>query len=150
MNAIPGEAVMEVDLRSASQHELLRLDAFFRRAVREAVDDENATRRKDDLPLELDLQLIGERPSGETRADARIVELAQEATRSMGFAPRLDQASTDSNVPIALGLPAITLGGGGNSGNSHTLEEWYDPRNRESGLKRALLVILGMVGIKAG
>jgi tripeptide aminopeptidase len=150
VNAIPGEAVMEVDLRSASEQELLRIDAFFRRAVREAVDDENATRRRDDLPLELNLQLIGERPSGETRADAPLVELAQEATRAMGFSPRLDQASTDSNVPISLGLPAITLGGGGTSGNSHTIDEWYDPRGRESGLKRALLVILGIVRIKAG
>jgi tripeptide aminopeptidase len=150
VNAIPGEAVMEVDLRSASEDQLLRLDAFFRRAVREAVDDENATRRKDDLPLELNLHLIGERPSGETRPDAAIVELAQEATRALGFTPRLDQASTDSNVPISLGIPAITLGGGGASGSSHTLEEWYDPRGRESGLKRALLVILAMVRIKAG
>lgn len=150
VNAIPGEAVMEVDLRSSSEHELLRLDAFFRRAVREATDDENATRRKDDLPLELNLQLIGERPSGETRADAPIVELAREATRALGFTPRLDQASTDSNVPISLGVPAITLGGGGLSGNSHTIEEWYDPSDRESGLKRALLVILGMVRVKTG
>lgn len=150
VNAIPGEAVMEVDLRSASEQELLRLDAFFRRAVREAADDENVTRRKDDLPLELNLQLIGERPSGETRPDAPIVELAQEATRALGFTPRLDQASTDSNVPISLGLPAITLGGGGMSGNSHTIDEWYDPRDREAGLKRALLVILGIVKVKTG
>ncbi len=150
VNAIPGEAVMEVDLRSASEHELLRLDAFFRRAVREAADDENASRRKDDLPLELNLQLIGERPSGETRPDAQLVELAQEATRALGFRPRLDQASTDSNVPISLGLPAITLGGGGMSGSSHTLDEWYDPSEREAGLKRALLVILGMVKVKTG
>jgi len=150
VNAIPREAVIEVDLRSASEYELLRLDAFFRRAVREAADDENTTRRKDDLPLELNLQLIGERPSGETRADSPIVELAQEATRALGFTPRLDQASTDSNVPISLGVPAITLGGGGMSGNSHTIDEWYDPRDREAGLKRALLVILGMVKVKTG
>lgn len=150
VNAIPGEAAMEVDLRSASEHELLRLDAFFRRTVREAADDENATRRKDDLPLELNLQLIGERPSGETRTDSPIVELAQEATRVLGFTPRLDQASTDSNVPISLGLPAITLGGGGISGNSHTLDEWYDPSGRAAGLKRALLVTLGMVKVKTG
>jgi tripeptide aminopeptidase len=150
VNAIPGEAVMEVDLRSASEPELLRLDAFFRRAVREAADDENSTRRKDGLPLELNLQLIGERPSGETPADSAIVVLAQAATRALGFTPRLDQASTDSNVPISLGLAAITLGGGGTSGNSHTIDEWYDPRNREAGLKRALLVILGMVRLKAG
>ncbi|MGH9969803.1 MAG: M20/M25/M40 family metallo-hydrolase [Pyrinomonadaceae bacterium] len=148
VNAIPGEAVMEVDLRSASENELLRLDAFFRRAVREATDEENATRRKSDLPLELNMQLIGERPSGETPADSPIVELAQAATRILGFTPRLDQASTDSNVPISLGIPAITLGAGGLSGNSHTLDEWYDPRGREAGLKRALLVILGMARIK--
>lgn len=150
VNAIPGEAVMEVDLRSASEHELVRLDAFFRRTVREAVDDENARRRKDDLPLELNLQLIGERPSGETAADSPLVELAHEATRALGFTPRLDQASTDANVPISMGIPAITLGGGGLSGNSHTLDEWYDPRDREAGLKRALLVILAMVKVKTG
>ena len=148
VNAIPGEATMEVDLRSAGEQELLRLDAFFRRAVREAADDENANRRKDDLPLEINLELIGERPSGETKPDSQIVELAQEATRVLGFTPRLDQASTDSNVPISLGLPAITLGGGGTSGNSHTLEEWYDPSDREAGLKRALLVILGIVRLE--
>ncbi|MCA1573548.1 MAG: peptidase M20, partial [Acidobacteria bacterium] len=59
-------------------------------------------------------------------------------------------ASTDSNVPISLGVPAITLGGGGMSGNSHTIDEWYDPSDREAGLKRALLVILGMVKVKTG
>lgn len=147
VNAIPGEAFMEVDLRSASEHELLRLDAFFRRSIREAVDEENAMRRKVDLPLELKLELIGDRPSGETPPRSPIVELALEATRALGFSARLDQASTDSNVPISMGIPAITLGAGGSSGNSHTLEEWYDPNGRDIGLKRALLVILGMVGI---
>jgi tripeptide aminopeptidase len=147
INVIPREAAMEVDLRSASADELLRLDAFFRRAVLEAVDEENTKRRKGSLPLELDLKLIGERPSGETPADSFIVELAQVATRALGFKARLDQASTDSNVPISLGIPAITLGAGGVSGNSHTTDEWYDPRGREVGLKRALLVVLGMVGL---
>jgi tripeptide aminopeptidase len=148
VNAIPGEAFMEVDLRSASEHELLRLDAFFRRSIREAVDEENAMRRKADLPLELNLELIGDRPSGETPPGSPIVELALEATRALGFSARLDQASTDSNVPISMGIPAITLGAGGTSGKSHTLEEWYDPNGRDIGLKRALLVILGMVGIR--
>ncbi len=147
VNAIPCEAVMEADLRSTSEDELLRLDAFFRRAVREAVDEENATRRSTDSPLELNLELIGDRPGGETPADSPIVELAMEATRILGFKARLDQASTDSNVPISLGIPAVTLGGGGTSGNSHTLDEWYDARGREIGLKRGLLVMLGMVGI---
>jgi tripeptide aminopeptidase len=145
VNAIPMEAVMEVDLRSASEGELFRLDAFFRRAVRESADDENGIRRKDDLPLEVKLELLGERPSGETPAHSPIVELAQEATRAVGSTARLDQASTDSNVPISMGIPAITLGAGGISGNLHTTDEWYDPRDREAGLRRALLVILGIV-----
>jgi len=141
---------MDVDLRSASEGELLRLDAFFRRAVREAADDENATRRKGDLSLELTVKLIGQRPSGETPVASPIVELAQETTRALGFTPRLDQASTDANLPISMGIPAITLGAGGTSGSSHTFDEWYDPRGRELGLKRAVLVMLGMVGLRKG
>ena len=97
--------------------------------------------------LKLKLDLIGERPTGETPSDSPLVELAFEATRMLGFEPRLDQSSTDANLPISLGIPAITLGAGGTSGYSHTLDEWYDPRDRDKGLKRALLVALGMVGV---
>jgi len=145
VNVIPREATMDVDMRSEAAAELQRLDAFFRRAVREAVDDENAGRRAGTPPLELDLKLIGDRPSGETQRDTSIVRIAEEATRYFGYHPRLDRSSTDSNVAISLGIPAITLGTGGASGNSHTLNEWYDPRGRETGLKRALLVMLGLV-----
>ena len=147
VNSIPSEASIEVDLRSASERELQRLDAFFRRTMREAVDEENAIRRAGDPPLKLKVDLIGERPTGETRADSPLVEVALEATRVLGVTPRLDQSSTDSNLPISLGIPAITLGAGGSSGSSHSLDEWYDPRERDLGLKRGLLVVLGMVGL---
>ena len=147
VNAIPANAAMEVDLRSAAEAELRRLDAFFRRAMKEATEEENATRRPGDPPLKLQLDLIGERPSGETPADSPLVKLAIEATRFLLVEPRLDQSSTDSNLPISLGIPAVTLGAGGISGASHTLAEWYDPRDREKGLKRGLLVILGLVGV---
>jgi tripeptide aminopeptidase len=147
VNAIPEKAAMEVDLRSGADTELRRLDSFFRRAVRQAVDEENANRRPGDPLLELKIDLIGERPSGETPSDSPLVELAVEATKILGVEPRLDQSSTDSNLPISLGIPAITLGAGGTSGASHTLAEWYDPTDRELGLKRALLVILGFVGL---
>lgn len=148
INSIPSHASMEVDLRSAAETELRRLDAFFRRAMREAVDEENATRRGGDPLLNLKVELIGERPTGETPSYSPLVELAVEATRTLGVVPRLDQSSTDSNLPISLGIPAITLGAGGSSGCSHSLDEWYDPHERELGLKRGLLVILGVVGIK--
>ena len=148
INSIPSQASIEVDLRSTAERELQRLDAFFRRAMREAVDEENTTRRAGDPLLNLKVDLIGERPTGETRADSPLVELALEATRMLGFVPRLDQSSTDSNLPISLGIPAITLGAGGTSGCSHSLDEWYDPRDRDLGLKRGLLVVLGVVGLK--
>jgi len=148
INSIPGRAAMEVDLRSADDSELRRLDAFFRRTIREATDAENVTRRPGDPPLELKLELVGERPSGETRPDSPLVELAQEATCAVGVEPKLDQSSTDSNLPMSIGIPAITLGAGGISGCSHTLEEWYDPTERHKGLKRGLLVVLGAVGIR--
>jgi len=146
VNAIPRSATMEVDLRSAAEGELQRLDAFFRRAMRDAVDEENARRRAGDPLLKLRLNLTGERPTGETPVDSPLVEIALEATKILGFEPRLDQSSTDSNLPISMGIPAITLGAGGTSGASHTLDEWYDPRDRDKGLKRALLVVLGMIG----
>jgi acetylornithine deacetylase/succinyl-diaminopimelate desuccinylase-like protein len=145
VNAIPERAAMEVDLRSAGEAQLRRLDSFFRRAMKEATDEENNHRRPGDPLLKLQLDLIGERPSGETPADSPLVKLAIEATRFLGVEPRLDQSSTDSNLPISLGIPAITLGAGGTSGSSHTLAEWYDPRDRDRGLQRGLLVILGLV-----
>ena len=139
---------MEVDLRSAAEMELQRLDAFFRRAMKDAVDEESAKRRAGDPLLKLKLDLIGERPTGETPAGSLLVEQAIEATRLLGVEARLDQSSTDSNLPISLGIPAITLGAGGTSGCSHSLDEWYDPSGRDQGLKRGLLVILGMVGLR--
>lgn len=149
INAIPEKAAMDVDLRSGADAELRRLDSFFRRAVKQAADEENASRRPGDPLLELKVDLIGERPSGETPSDSPLVELAVEATKVLGVEPRLDQSSTDSNLPISLGIPAITLGAGGTSGSSHTLAEWYDPTDRDLGLKRALLVMLGLVGLAA-
>lgn len=148
VNSIPSRAAMEVDLRSAAEPELQRLDAFFRRAMRDAADEENGSRRAGNPLLQLKLELIGERPTGETPGDSPLVELALEATRILGVEPRLDQSSTDSNLPISLGIPAITLGAGGTSGSSHTLDEWYDPRDRDKGLKRGLLVVLGMAGLR--
>jgi len=149
VNVIPREAAFDVDLRSESEEELRRLDAFFRRAAREAAEDENAARRSGAPPLELEVSLIGDRPGGETSPQERLVRLAVEATSAVGARPFLDRSSTDSNVPISLGIPAVTLGAGGSSANTHTLEEWYDPRGRDQGLKRALLVTLGAVGLAA-
>jgi tripeptide aminopeptidase len=150
VNVIPREARMDVDLRSESPAELGRLDAFFRRAARESAEDENASRRQGAPALEMDVRLIGDRPGGATAPEHPLVRLAAEATRALGATPYLDCSSTDSNIAISRGLPAVTIGAGGASGNTHTLEEWYDPAGRDLGLKRALLVALGVVGLARG
>ncbi|MFL6229041.1 MAG: M20/M25/M40 family metallo-hydrolase [Pyrinomonadaceae bacterium] len=147
VNVIAQETTFDVDLRSESAGELQRLDAFFRRAVREAAAEENAARRAGVQPLELEMNLIGDRPGGITPPDASLVLLAQAATRAVGYQPRLDCSSTDSNVAISLGVPAVTIGAGGASGCSHTTDEWYDPRQRDHGLKRALLLALSAAGL---
>jgi acetylornithine deacetylase/succinyl-diaminopimelate desuccinylase-like protein len=148
VNVIPREAHMDVDLRSESGAELGRLDAFFRRAAREAAEDETSARRPGAPPLELEVKLIGDRPGGVTPPEHPLVRLAAEATRVVGSRPYLDCSTTDSNIAISRGLPAVTIGAGGSSGNTHTLDEWYDPTARDLGLKRALLVALGVVGLK--
>jgi acetylornithine deacetylase/succinyl-diaminopimelate desuccinylase-like protein len=150
VNSIPAEASFDVDLRSVDEVELQRLDAYFRRVVLEAVERENSSKRIGDADLVLKLELVGERPSGQTAPDAPLVELAREATKVFGVEAQLDQASTDSNVPISLGIPSITIGAGGTSAGSHTLDEWYEPLNRDEGLKRGLLVVLGSVGLAEG
>lgn len=147
VNVIAKEASMDVDLRSASSNELQRLDAFFRRALLEAVDEENRARRYTEAPLSVDLSLLGNRPNGITPPDSKIVQFAEEATKALGYKPISDISSTDSNLPISLGIPAITLGAGGTGGNIHTLDEWFDAKGREDGLKRALLISLGMTGL---
>ncbi|HEX8556956.1 MAG TPA: M20/M25/M40 family metallo-hydrolase [Pyrinomonadaceae bacterium] len=148
VNVIPREAWMDVDLRSESPVELGRLDAFFRRAAREAAEDENAARRAGAPVLEVEVRLIGDRPGGATAPEQPLVRLAVEATRQLGSRPYLDCSSTDSNIAISRGMPAVTIGAGGASGATHTLDEWYDPAGRDLGLKRALLLALGVVGLR--
>jgi tripeptide aminopeptidase len=147
VNVIPQTASMDVDLRSASENELSKLEEFLLEAINQAVLDENALRASSGQKLKSEIRLIGNRPSGETPRDAAIVRAAIEASRALGVNPVLNRASTDSNIPISMGIPAVTLGVGGVSGDSHRLTEWYDPAGRELGYKRALLMALAMVGI---
>ena len=147
VNVIPKSASMDVDLRSVSELELSRLEEFLLAAVDRATLDENAARAASGNKLQAELTMIGNRPSGETPRESLLVRTAIEASRALGVTPVLNRASTDSNIPISLGIPAITIGAGGVSGDSHRLSEWYDPAGRETGYKRALLLALGMTGI---
>ncbi|MGH9755008.1 MAG: M20/M25/M40 family metallo-hydrolase [Blastocatellia bacterium] len=141
VNVIPQSASMDVDLRSASDLELSRLEEFFLAGV------DRASRASSGNGLQTELTMIGNRPSGETPRDSPLVRAAIEASRAMGVTPILNRASTDSNIPISLGIPAITIGAGGVSGDSHRLSEWYDPVGQEIGYKRALLLAVRMSGL---
>jgi acetylornithine deacetylase/succinyl-diaminopimelate desuccinylase-like protein len=147
VNVIPQRAELDVDLRSAAETELARLEEFLMGAITQAVTEENALRAAAGHNLKVEVHLIGHRPSGETPPQAPLVRAALEASRLLGIAPLLNRASTDANIPISLGIPAITIGVGGLSGDSHRLSEWYDPAGRELGYKRALLIALAMAGL---
>ena len=147
VNTIAEEAAMRVDLRSLSATELGRIEAFFRQAVAEAVAEENRLHAASGTVVEARIELIGSRPSGETRLDAPLVRTIVEASRAFGIRTVYDCSSTDSNVPISLGIPAVTIGCGGTSGNTHNTAEWYDPTNREAGLKRLVVVLAALAGL---
>jgi tripeptide aminopeptidase len=147
VNAIPERASMMVDMRSVSNDEIDKLEAYLNRVVELAVREENSQRALSGTNLSYELEQVGDRPSGETPVESRIVQAAIECSRALGIEPRLDCSSTDSNIPISLGVPAITIGAGGVSSNCHTLAEWYEPVGRELGLKRLLLLTVSLAGL---
>jgi tripeptide aminopeptidase len=147
VNAVPQNASMVVDMRSVSSEEIDKLEAYLRRVVDIAVREENLQRSMSGTSLDHKLEQVGDRPSGETPADSTLVRAAMACSRALGIEPRLDCASTDSNIPISLGIPAITIGVGGISGACHSLTEWYESAGRELGLKRLLLLTLSLCGL---
>lgn len=147
LNSIPHSAWLEVDLRSVSPAMLDRYDSELRATVRDATQDENARRARGTAPLASEISLIGDRPSGETAKDHPLVELAIEATRLIGRAPELATASTDANVPISRGIPAIAIGAGGRGGDAHTEGEWFDNTGAQLGVARALGIVVGAAGM---
>jgi tripeptide aminopeptidase len=135
VNSIPTDMFMLVDMRSESPDELRKVDEAFQRVVREAVDEENRARSTAEGRITADVKLIGDRPSGVTPISAPLVQAAAAVSRAYGFAPTFEIGSTDSNVPISMGIPAITIGRG-LGGRSHSLDEWIDvtkERNVQAG-----------------
>jgi acetylornithine deacetylase/succinyl-diaminopimelate desuccinylase-like protein len=146
INSIPFETWLEVDMRSVSPARLEGIDALFKTAVAKAMEEQNASRRSGD-PLSVDVKLVGDRPSGMVDTKTPLVQRAMAATRYFGAEPRLGTGSTDSNVPIALGVPAITIGRGGAGGGNHSLREWWANENGHLAIQRALLIALAETGL---
>ena len=147
INAVPGDAWLEVDVRSSSSAELDRLEREIRIAARRSVEGENARRRAGSPPLQLTVDLIGDRPAGVVSGDAFIAQAAFDATRLIGRTPEGAIASTDANIPLSLGIPAIALGAGGDGGDTHTVREWFENRDGSAGLARAMTVLVAAAGV---
>lgn len=149
VNSIPAEAWAEIDLRSDAPQPLARLEDEVRAAVHGAVEAENRARvhARRARPLTAAIDTIGDRPSGETDPSTALVRAALGVTRALGDPPELASSSTDANVAISLGIPAITIGAGGESGGVHTLAEWYSNRGGARGIERALLIALAVAGV---
>lgn len=148
VNSIPFESWMELDLRSESPAELARLDATVNALMSQAVDEENRTRSVAQGRIELAMTLIGDRPSGETPRTSPLVQTATAAVTALGMTPRFNFSSTDANIPMSLGIPAITLDSGGRGGRSHALDEWIDVEKASSlsGIRSLLAILLTVAG----
>ena len=146
LNSIPQEAWFDVDLRSEDPRALSDLDVEFRTIVERAAQEENRRRTPGSQPLTPVIQRIGERPSGLTPRTHPLVQAAVAATRAVGHEHQLACASTDANIPISLGVPAVALGAGGRAGDAHLPSEWYENEKGALGVVRALLVTAAMAG----
>ena len=147
VNAIPAEAWLEVDLRSLAAHVLPQLEERIRAEVRAAECAENDRRAPGTACLSSSVELIGDRPAGETASDHPLVSAAMEATRLIGREPTLGAASTDANIPISLGIPAVAIGAGGRGGDAHTADEWFEDEDGGRGLERALAITMAAAGV---
>ncbi len=148
VNAIPHRASIKVDIRSEMESEIERLEMAMRQAVQGALAEENAWARTQGAPLEAEVRVIGRRPAGELPPTARTTEVFRAVDNHLGIKTSLQRSSTDANIPISLGIEAVAVGGGGHSGASHSLREWYDPTGRELGLKRILLALALLAGVE--
>jgi len=148
LNSIPQEAWLDLDLRSEDPKALAQLDVTVRAALDRALDDENRRRAPGTPPLTLEHRPIGDRPSGVTPRTHPLVLAAIAANRVLGRDAELASASTDANVPIALGIPAIALGAGGKAGDAHLATEWYENTEGALGIVRALLVTVAMAELE--
>jgi acetylornithine deacetylase/succinyl-diaminopimelate desuccinylase-like protein len=149
VNSIPECAQASIDFRSTGPDELLRLEVALHRAVEDAVERCNAQAKSRAAHgrglLGFAIDVIGDRPAAHLPAGSPLKEALSAVDRHLGLRTELRLGSTDANIPLSLGIPALSMGAGGEGGGAHTLAEWYCAKDRELGLKRVLLLTLAMV-----
>ena len=148
VNSIPFEAKLKVDLRSEQEDEITRMEIALRDSIAAGVRDEmDNSRDRSRGKLEWKINQIGSRPGGELPQDSALLAAVRAADDSVGNKSRNERSSTDANIPLSMGIEAISIGAGGSGGGAHSLQEWYEPTGRELGLKRVLLTVLGVSGL---
>ncbi|WP_318308062.1 M20/M25/M40 family metallo-hydrolase [Flagellimonas crocea] len=146
VNSIPFESWMEVDMRAIDPKNLDEIEAIFKASVEEAITEYNASGVRGEVTYEL--IKIGDRPSGELPASLPLIQRTMAATKLFGETPRLGRGSTNINIPVSKGIPAVCIGRGGQGGGAHSLHEWYlnDEESDES-IQLALLIALSQAGL---
>ena len=144
VNAIPFDAWMEVDMRSSDPAALKELDGRFQKAIDAAVAEENARWGRGGLTVTK--ELVGNRPAGAVRDDAPIMQTALAVARALRLQAVQSESSSDSNLPMSMGIPAITIGAGGESYDAHALTEWFDASNAWRGTQNAVLLTIALAG----
>lgn len=146
VNAIPEQASARIDLRSTDTDQLIRLEVELHRAIEDAVMEANrASTPKSRGKLTFTIEKIGERPAAKLPADAVLLEMLRAVDRHLNIKTGIRVGSTDANIPLSLGIMALSMGAGGDGGGAHTRAEWYNAANREMGLRRVLLLVLAML-----
>ncbi len=148
VNSIPFETWAEVDLRSENPARLELIDAILQRSVERALAEANEQRDRGE-PLSVTVETLGKRPSGIVEVATPLIQRALAATRYFGIEPALGSGSTDANVAIARGIPAVTISRGGTSGGAHSLDEWWSGVDGHIGIQKVLLITLASVGVPA-
>lgn len=146
VNAIAFQAWMEVDMRSDVRVRLDAIDSIFHVSMVKALNEQNE-QRTTGPELTLEARLVGDRPTGVTAVSTPLMQRAMAVTRALGLTPRLDRSSTDANVPIARGIPAITIGRGGAGANAHSPEEYWINVQSTRAIRRVLFLALAEAGL---
>ena len=146
VNSIPSRAVVKIDLRSEDERALASLESSLRDAMKAGMDDELSADKASRDTLQISFRSLGTRPAGKLPDNSPLLATIRNVDRYLGNRSRLERSSTDANIPLSLGIPAVAMGGGGRGGGSHTLDEWFDPTGREVGLKRLFLAVVALAG----
>jgi acetylornithine deacetylase/succinyl-diaminopimelate desuccinylase-like protein len=139
INSIPSMARAKVDIRSESNEKMGELVDLLNTAVERAQEQEN--QRATGGKVAAKIKEIGERPAAELDEQTPVLNFVRAVDSYLGIRSRLDCSSTDANIPLSLGIPAISIGAGGQGGGAHTMKEWYNPEGRDLGLKRIFLTL---------